>query len=286
MQSDPHHLRAERRGHPAHGPRAARRPDGFSLVGLLVTLTCMLVLFVIGMTALDKAVTGQGSTRDGTVRSVKDQIYLSALHQAMVVHAADRKGRYVTPSALTEDGDRSVDTTANLYSVMVMDNYIASENLVSANERSGYVWEMEDYNYRLYSPRDGVYWDPAFMADLEDLSNTSFAHVPLFGTRFDRHWEAFGSQFPLIGNRGPKDGIDDPASWTYGKDGTWAAHIMFADGHVAFVDTFTPNVVFFERDGARVSDNLYAVEDGPGGADAILSFTERMTDGGAELQFD
>ncbi len=266
--------------------RAGRRRAAFSLVGLLVTLTCMLVLSVIAMSALNKAVTGEGATRQGTVRSVKDQVYLYALHQSLVVNASERRGRFVTPSGLAESGEVTLDTTANLFSAMAMGQYLRPENMISANERSGYVWEMEHYDYRAYDPAAGVWWDPAFMADLADLSNTSFAHVPLFGERAKRNWKSFGDRFPLVGNRGPKDGVPDPVSLTYGKDGSWAAHVMFADGHIAFIDTFTPNDVFFERDGARLPDNLYAAEGGPDGTDAILSFTFEMTADGPVLQFD
>jgi hypothetical protein len=230
---------------------------GFSLVGMLITLVCMVVLFTIGMSAMNKAVTGEGSAVEGTVRSVEDQMYLYALHQAMVVHANDNRERFLVPSVLVGDGD------------------------------PGYVWPVEGYDYGLYDPQAGVHWDPKFKADLSDLSNTSFAHVPLHGERFRRHWKSdFSSTFPILGNRGPKDGIDDPNSWTYGKNGVWGGHLVFGDGHIDFVDTFTPPNVVFDRDGERYADNVFAVEDGPDGRDAILSFTREMTDAGPVLQHD
>jgi len=263
------------------------RRFGFSMVGMLVTMACMLVLFVIGMNAMDKAVTGEGSAVDGTVRSLEDKLLLYALHQSMVVSANDHGGRYLTPSEVSGRDDISEDTTANLFSAMVMANYVRPDKLISGNEYSGWVDPMEDYDFLSYSPRDGIYWDDRFVADLDDLSNVSFAHMPLFGERRRRQWKAnFGQDYPLLGNRGPKDGIDDPNSWSYGRNGVWGGHIVFGDGHIEFLNTFTPGAVYREVDGMRESDNIFAMEDGPDGGDAILSFTKSMSDDGPELQYD
>ncbi|MBT8484078.1 MAG: hypothetical protein HKO59_02540 [Phycisphaerales bacterium] len=256
-----------------------------SLVGMLVTLVCILVLSVIGMSALNKAVTGEGSAVEGTVHSMQDQVSFYALYQSMAVHAGDHRGRFVTPSLYTEE--TADDTTANLFSLMVMQDYIQPAQLVSANEFSGYVEECETYDHLGYDPRGGVYWDPAFKADLARLSHVSYAHVPLIGERFEKHWLTPGSgRFPVLGNRGPKDGVDDPDSWTYGRNGVWGGQVVYGDGHIDFTDTFTPPAVFFEVGGERYADNLFAVEDGPLGRDAILAFTKAMSRNGAELQFD
>ena len=91
---------------------------------------------------------------------------------------------------------------------------------------------------------------------------------------------------PLLGNRGPKDGIRDPNSWTYGRNGKWAGHIVFGDGHVEYTEVFTPNGLFWEDRGQRLPDNLFRMEDGPGGIDVILAFTKEMTTDGPVLQYD
>jgi hypothetical protein len=260
---------------------------GFSLIGILVAMVCIIALAAIGLTALNKSITGEGSAQEGTVRSVEDKMNLYAIHQAMVAYSMDNDGRFLTPSVLAGTGDRTLDTTANLYSAMIMHYGVRPEMLISGNEYNGYVEEDMDYNSLLYDPSAGVYWDPTFEADLERGSNVSFAHLPLFGRRFDKHWQsAMSSSFPILGNRGPKDGIPDPNSWTYGRNGTWGGHIVFGDGHIEFTNAFTPGSVFFERDGGRFADNIFAVEDGVDGADAILSFTKEMTRDGPELQFD
>ena len=262
------------------------RHRAYSLVGMLVTLACMLILFVIGMNAMSKRM-GGGHTAKGTVHSTQDQMALYGIHQALVVHAQQNRNRLLTPSLLTGSDDWSEDTTANFYSAMVMQLNVAPKMLISANERSDRVWQMEGYDHLAHDPGAGVYWDPAFAADLNELSNVSWGHTPMYGERFDRYWEAFsGSRIPWLGSRGPRDGQPDLSSWTFGDDGKWAGHMVFEDGHVEFITTFTPANLVFQRGGETVMDNLFAIDDEVDGSDAIISFTKEMTPDGPVLQFD
>jgi hypothetical protein len=253
---------------------------------LLVSLVCVVVLFAIGMNAMNKAVTGEGSAVEGTVRSTQDQLALYALHQGLFINAQSNRDRFLRPSDLTE-GDAAEDTTANLFSAMVMGQYCKPEQLISGNEYSGYVEVDEDYDYLVYDPSGGVFWDPRFEADLYDLSNTSFANVPLVGERADRHWRSnLGARFPILGNRGPENGVENPESMTYGRNGQWGGHLVYGDGHIDFVTDFTSKTTTIERDGQRYADNIFAMEDGPEGADAILAFTLELTRKAVELQWD
>ncbi|MCP3906275.1 MAG: hypothetical protein GY715_21845 [Planctomycetes bacterium] len=261
-------------------------PRGLSLVGLLVSLVCVVVLFAIGMNAMNKAVTGEGSAVEGTVHSFEDKLSLYALHQSLVVNAQSNKERFITPSGLT-DGGIEEDTTANLFSAMVMGQYIKPEQLISGNEYSGYVEVDHDYDYTRHDPSAGVYWDPRFEADLFELSNVSFAHVPLLGERRDRHWRSsLGARFPILGNRGPADGVENPESMTYGRNGQWGGHLVYGDGHIEFVTSFIASGTTIERDGQVYADNVFALEDGPEGADTILAFTLGLTRRTVELQWD
>lgn len=273
--------------HVRSGAARSRRRRGYGLVGILVTLVLVLILFVIGMSAMNNAITGGGSTKSGTVRSAQDEMNLYAMFQSLVADSMNRQGRFITPSGLAET-DRAADTTANLFSAMVMNHFASVEQVVSANERSSFVWVDDDYDFTAYRPAEGVYWDPSFQADLDRASNTSFAHLPLAGARFDRHWRnGFTAGFVILGNRGPKDGVDDPRSWTYGQDGTWGGHVVWGDGHITFVDSFTPQGAYYDGPGGqRVDDNIFKMEDGPRGADSVLSFTKSMTTNGPELQYD
>lgn len=256
---------------------------GLSIVGLLVAVAMMAVLFAISMSALNRATTGEGSAVQGTVRSFQDEIVLTGLLQGVIVMAED--GRYPTPSRWSENP--LDDDTAAFWSCMVMHGSVRTGQLIAANEYSPVVEAAESYDHNAWRPGDGVFWDRGFVADLDQGSNVSWAHMPFHGTRFDRRWrDDFRGAFPLLGNRGPKDGVEDPDSYSYGRSGVWGGHLAYADGRVEFVDTFTPGEVSYEAGGERRADNVFRVDDGIDGADAILAFTRRMTRSGPELQWD
>jgi hypothetical protein len=258
-----------------------------TLIGLLVSLVILMVLGLIMTTAINKAVTGGGATLRGTVASHEDRMYLISMYQSMAVHAQFNEGRFLVPSDLTRSRDRSDDTTAALFSAMIAQQYTSPEQVISANEFNPNVWPDEDYDYLAYSPADDVHWDPAFVADLDVESNNSFAHIPLYGARLRQHWRfTASSRTPLLGNRGPAGGVDDPNSYTYGQDGRWAGQVVFGDGHVEFIQTFTLNSVFFDAGGQQQPDNLFRMDDGPDGGDVILTFTKAMTDDGPVIQHD
>ena len=256
------------------------------MVGLLVTLACILLLTSILLTSLNRAMTGEGSALPGTVRSVEDQMHLYALMQGMLVHATGGRDRYLVPSEYARSHDWSLNTTANLYSALIAAGLVAPKQLVAANEW-GWVEVDTDYDLAAINPGAGVYWDPDFSADLEEGSNVSFAHLPLFGERHELWWEAtMSTRFPLFGNRGPEDGVQDPESYTTGDNGLWGGHLVFGDGHVEFTGSFTPGNLTWQRGGERHQDNIFRMDDGVDGRDAILGFTQWMTDRGPVLQWD
>ena len=245
------------------------------------------MLSVIAMNAINKATTGSGSTLPGTVASHKDRMNLVSMHQSLAVQAQMTDGSVLVPSDLTQRADTRDNTTADFFSALIAARYAAPSQLISANENSPFVWVDEDYDYLGYDPVNDVFWDPTFVADLATESNVSFAHVPLYGPRLRRQWRfAADHQIPLLGDRGPKDGAQDPTSYTYGRDGRWRGHLVFGDGHVAFVETFTPSGLFYLDGRQQVPDNIFRMEQGLEGMDVILAFTRLMTDDGPELQHD
>jgi hypothetical protein len=254
---------------------------------MLVALVILLVLGLVMTSAINKALRGGGSTMSGTVASHEDRQYLFSIYQSMAVQAQFNEGRFLVPSELTRRRDIGDNTTAALFSAMIAQQYAVPQQLYSANEMNPNVWPDEDYDYVAYNPAEDTHWDPGFAADLEVESNDSFAHIPLFGERLRRHWRfTTGSRAPLLGNRGPADGVDDPSSLTYGLNGSWAGHVVFGDGHVEYTETFTLNSVFFDSGGQAQPDNLYRMDDGPDGVDVILTFTKAMTDDGPVIQHD
>ncbi len=263
------------------------RHRGYGLIGLLVTFAIIIVLFTISMTAMNKAVTGEGSTPPGTAYSMQDQMMLRNLYTAMYTYSNDNRGWFPVPSVHARQEDHGLDTTANLYSMLVMENYTTTDALVSANEHSGYVEVKQTYDYRSYDRTLNVQWDTSFRADLDSLSHTSFAHTPMHGERCEQQWGVTGDGlFPIIGTRGPKDGVHNPSSWTYSRTGKWGGHFVTAGGAIEFVDRFyAPNLTTI-IDGLAKDDNIFKMEHGPDGDDAILAFTKTMLSSGPELQFD
>lgn len=255
---------------------------GFSIIGLLVSVACMLALTAIlleGMSSGGAAVgTGGGKGRGGVMGSamgLTDSLNLSQVYQTLHARRASspREG-FPHPSKYTNDP--SDDTSAALWSLMLAQNMFQPKMLVSALD-GGYVEEYERYDFGAIDPGDGYYWDPGFSADLHDVSNVSFAHVPLHGRRKE-HWTGWkmDSSFPLIGNRGPEDGVESYDSVTC-PDGRWQGAVVFGDGHVATLK----GAGSFQ--GGR--DNLFMLEE-DGGSDAMLGFTESMRSSGPRFIWD
>jgi hypothetical protein len=91
-----------------------------------------------------------------------------------------------TPGLGAEDPARN--TTANLFSSLIAQNFFAPEILISPVERNPRIEIDSDYDHNAFKPADDVYWDPAFAADLETGSNVSYAHMPLWGKRGRDQW--------------------------------------------------------------------------------------------------
>lgn len=260
---------------------------GFSLVGLLVVVVCIFVLMTIMLTSTNKRVTGDGSAVEGSLFSTQDKMVFYAINQSLALNAMENEGRYLVPSELTGSLDPAENRTANLFSALIMKRYVIPKQLISANEYSPFVEEDTDYDFRAYQPRLGQQWDPGFVADLDKVSNVSFAHMPLHGERLRQFWRSGGAaNVAIMGNRGPRDGIDDPQSYSVGDNGQWGGHILFADGHIEFHQTFTPPGLYYDSGGRRLADNVFAIESGPDGEDSVLAFTKEMSGKGPVLQYD
>lgn len=255
---------------------------GLTIIGLLVSLTCMLVLVVVLLEAVQSGGTaigtggGQGrggvmGSAMGTVDSVGLQQIVQTLHAR---RASSPEASFPMPSYRSRD--RSLDTSANLWSLMIAESDIPPQMLVSGMDY-GEVEVYESYDHGAFDPHNGIYWDPGFSADLHTMSNVSYAHMPLHGRRLD-HWKKMrmDSSFPLFGHRGPEDGVETVDSVTC-PDGTWQGAVAFGDGSVRTLR----GVGAFK--GGR--DNLFMLED-DGGSDAILGFTKWMDEYGPTLQWD
>jgi hypothetical protein len=242
----------------------------------------MLVLAAVLMESISKggaAVgTGGGAGRGGVAGSamgLKDSIALGQVFSTLHAQRAASPGEGF-PMPSDRSRDTGMNTSANFWSLIIAQTNIPASMLVSAMD-DGWVEEYEYYRKSAYDPSNGIFWDPGFSADLHDMSNVSYAHVPLHGRRKD-HWTKMKMQssFPLLGHRGPEDGVETDDSMTC-PDGTWQGAVVFGDGHVETLK----GVQSF----GHGRDNLFMLEE-DGGSDAILGFTQIMYSDGPKLQWD
>lgn len=278
-----------------HRMKDRRTREGKTLLGVVIVIICAIVLIALVLPMLAK----RGCHDYGRL---KDEIQIRGIHEAWIVFARDRGRRMPTPGQfggmtedlepiLLDDADFSLNTTANVHSLCIMLNWYSPELCVSPREPNGCVMVCDDYNWEMYDAAAGVFWDPHFRADLDDVSHVSYASMPLFGRRYDEQWmELYDHRFAMIGTRGPKDGIPDPNSITcefFGSRKKWLGNVCFNDNHTEFLDNFTPKrAVYLDAAGNEQPDNIFRFDDGLVGGDAILTIVKEMTADGPVIQHD
>ena len=177
--------------------------------------------------------------------------------------------QFPVPSEIERADDPSVNTSAYFWYLMLEQNLATPKQLISPNDK-GWVEEVGQEE---------------FDADLESLSNVSYAHMPIFGKRLEKRWRPTAGRFPILGNRGPKDGIEGTQSITLDADGTWRGWVVYADGSVEWQEGATITPKWRRRDGA-FEDNLFMMEEEDSQDDAMLGFTIEMDDYGPIFVWD
>ena len=205
---------------------------GFTLVELLVVMAIIALLIGLLLPALAKA--------RAQAQLTKDQAQIKEVHQSWLVFSRELDGALPTPGLIDRltdpilgldvpgrgPEDVEMNNTPNLYSVCIMRHYFTPQMCFSPTEPSGRVIYKDDYKFSYYDPLGAntdcqddadsppdCYWDPTFDANLNDageLSNTSYAHMPIAGERKKRHWrDSMDSRFAMVGTRGPENGSLD-----------------------------------------------------------------------------
>lgn len=229
---------------------------------------------------------------------LRDGTQLKQIHQAFIIFAQESEGSMPLPGLIRRlpvngqyipgrgEQDITLNTTANLYSAMIMQNYFTPELCVSSWERSDNIKVNENFNWDAYNPTQAIYWDDQFNADLTKQSHTSYAHLLLTPKR-QREWrDSMRSDFIHLSNRGPKDGKGDPASITCDHEGKWAGHVVFGDNATAWGRAMTHKDITLKKsdDEESVRDNFFAIESE---TDIVLTFTQAIdANGKATLQHD
>ena len=249
---------------------------GLSLIGILITLACVVALMSIYLTSVSKSISGtKGKSSSTSAWGMIDKIQLLQIGNALRIDS-EMNGQYLTPSKLSRSGDAQDNTSANFWSAMLLQQLITPEALVSKTDPSWVEKAQPDYRAR--------FWDPNFSADLSSTFNVSFAHMPLWEDRLDKKWNSSSRKFPLLSNRGPQDGIEHSASITLDDDGIWRGWIYFSDHSIDWVEGTTITAKWRRRDGVQ-RDTIF-LDESDSADDAMLGFTLEMDDNGPTYSWD
>jgi hypothetical protein len=232
---------------------------GITRVEAIVIVVVVLVLAAALTVALRKA--------RRNAMAMRDSAQIQEIHQSMLTFANEFGG--VFPPLPSRD-DPSLNHTANIYSMLVMQEYIAPEQLVSPVEVAGHVRVMEDYDWNLYDPQAGVLWDPKMVMHIEDPAigaNGSYAHLAPVGDRWRPHSWRTPETMPVIGTRGVEGGVGlgDPAHdrsptlHLLGGGRRWVGNLCFTDNHMETWDGTFQTTTDVDGTGPR-PDNVFAAE--------------------------
>lgn len=266
-----------------------QRIRGFTLVELLVVIAIIALLIGLLLPALAKARAAANTTRDAA--------QMSQIHTSFVTYANSDGGRFPRPGRINRDDtsvspggggghipgvgpeQKNLNTTANLYSAMIAQEYFNPGIVVGTTEVREIVGPKDDYDYTQYDPGNETYWDNSFQANIlfsdEDTNgiacHTSYAHLALVGDRMHEKWRDISSSVdPVLSTRGTEDGQfngDDyrlsPTLLLHGPDKEWHGNVVFNDNSTQTINTYYPTGVTFSIPGAGTwHDNIFELHNG------------------------
>lgn len=246
--------------------------SGFTLIELLVVIAIIAILIGILIPAL-------GKSRQ-SARQLQDSTSVRSFVQALHVWAGGHDGAYPLPSRLDRSDTtmaashpREKDNAGNIASVLIYNNLLKVEQMVSAAEQSPRIAKAEGYSMsgsdKAATPADAL-WDPGFAGNTEEIDasatgiglgrrgtngNLSFALIPPFGQRADAWRLDTDGDSVMVANRGPMYN-GTPGAWAlyddaasnrsntlriHGGDKQWDGNVGISDGSVAFLTKPDPD---------------------------------------------
>jgi prepilin-type N-terminal cleavage/methylation domain-containing protein/prepilin-type processing-associated H-X9-DG protein len=258
-----------------------RKRHGFTLIELLVVIAIITLLMGILLPALANA--------RRAAQQVKDSTQLNQIHKGMVTFSRQFNGIFPKPGMINrlagpngeEPGVGAEDITKNnsqnLYSACIAQSFFTAALCVCPSEPNGRVLSKDDYNMERYRPIQDTYWDGdnlgpyngwnpgEFASDVDDISNTSYAHSTLTGKRGRDQWrDTLDSEWTMFANRGVENGqlgAVYEASITlqiHAGRKSWEGNVCYADGHVNLEDSFTiDGITFQDANNLLQQDNIF-----------------------------
>lgn len=253
------------------------RRRGFALADLMAIVFVITILAVLALFTPPSCAPGRPN-----VKILKDATQMKMIHQAWTIYANEHEDRLPTPGLINRrpvlvdgqimdvpgvgDEELAFNTTPYVHSACIMQNYYPPEICVGPTEPNPVVVVVKkDYDWEAYDAVADVYWDPSFRGDLDELCHFSYASIPVCGERQASTWKnTFNNTTAAIGNRGPRNGVSDPASLanlTHGTSKAWRGNVCYADNFIKVETSFTPP-------GAEIApgqpDNLFAQDTADG----------------------
>ncbi len=312
-----------------------KRPKGFTLIELLTVMAIIALLVGLLLPALAKARAKAQMIKDATqIKQIHAAWVTFSRDYEGIFPTPGLINRLAVDDNSLLDGreipgrgpeDLTANNSAYMYSACIMQNYFTPQILYSPTEPSAYVAVKDDFDWSVYSPTLDVYWDSVgnyqvppnsnmgeayypFAVDLQGdngaigspgagVANTSYAHMPISGSRKVRQWrDSLDSKWAIVGNRGPQEGNPTGGPCAncplyeesitlefHGGDKQWVGNIGFNDNHVALLHTVLPEGYNYMRNGIPQPDNLFYNDlegscDTGEGNDIWLTLISRITD--------
>ena len=297
------------------------RKRGFTLIELLVVIAIIALLVGLLLPALAKA--------KRNAATLKDAAQIKQIHQAMMVWGNDHDDQLPLPGKINRlrdiylqqesigvgPEDTVKNTSANLYSAMIAQNFFNPDILISPTEVNPFIRQYQNYQYSAYDPGIDSYWDgdtsdpdqsENFSADISGAAgtegNTSYYHLALIGIRKKINWRTSAqNNDPLMASRAPEEGLGEETDeykksqtlLMHGTKQAWVGNVCYGDNHCEIAESFYPGLVSYEpaEDGGQLTkDNIFQPEfrdyddtNGHMSGDAYLGMTETMSDTAATM---
>ncbi len=284
---------------------------GFSLVELLVVIAIIALLIGILVPTLGKA-------RD-TARRAKDGAQIRSVLQGLSIQAGNNDSGFPIPSQIDisnstveTDKPQEKDNTGNIMSLLVWEDAISVEDLVSPVETNDQVEVYEGYQkqnpLQAENPEFAA-WDPGLAGVSREnatgltgtgngrnsaKSNNSYANMPPFGARRGLWRSDADSSTAVVSNRGTIYSLGTGDQWQisavgvgsngnlsntlkfYDPSNSWGGNIGYVDGSVEFSSVPDPERagLVATTNGKKISDNIF-VNEGDTGSPANRTLPDR-----------